>query len=195
MVLFEGLGFCLNEGALLLVAGANGSGKSSLLAIIAGLLPPRAGSIDWCDIPIHDPSDYESTCVYIGHKNALKSEATVLENISFWASLSGNEMLIPAAIHYFNLEQYLSYPCGELSQGWQRRVALTRLITCPAPLWLLDEPGSNLDRDGQTLLAELIRSRTGQGGIVIMAAHGEIAMHREVKVSILDIGDFQGEDA
>lgn len=189
--LFSGLGFSLLEGGLLLVTGANGAGKSTLLATLAGLLSPVAGGIQFGDVPIRDAADYESTCIYLGHHNALKPEATVLENITFWARMRGEEMLIPAAIHYFGLEPYLDYPCGQLSQGWQRRVALTRLMTCPAPLWILDEPGSNLDREGQALLAELIRVRTRQRGIVIMAAHGEVAMHREVRVSVLDIGEFQ----
>lgn len=192
LTIFEDLGFCLPEGSLLLLSGANGSGKSSLLHILAGLLPPMAGRVEWAGVEVRDPADYEGTALYIGHKNALRPEMTVLENIAFWAQLSGNDMLVAAALHYFGLGQYMHTPCRQLSEGWQRRVALTRLMTVQAPLWLLDEPASNLDQEGQTLLAELIRGRVKNGGIVVMSAHGSVAMHREVPVTHLALEDFVG---
>lgn len=193
-VVFEGLGFCLPEGSLLILSGANGSGKTSLLHMLAGLLPPMAGRVTWAGIPITDPADFERTALFLGHKNALRPEMTVLENITFWAALSGNEMLVAAALHYFGLGEYMHTPCWQLSQGWQRRVALTRLMSVQAPLWLLDEPASNLDQEGQTLLAELIRGRVKNGGTVVMSAHGSVAMHREVTVTHIRLEDFAVEE-
>lgn len=188
--LFSGLGFTLLEGGLLLVTGANGSGKTTLLKILAGLMPPDEGQVIWEGLTIHTPADYEGTALYVGHRNAVRLEATVVENMAFWADMSGNGMLLPAAIHYFQLEPYLHTPCWQLSAGWQRRLALSRLMTCPAPLWLLDEPATNLDAEGVVLLEELIRGRLRQGGLVIMAAHAKVDTASGIAISQLNIQDF-----
>ncbi len=101
-------------------------------------------------------------------------------------------MLISAAIDYFGLAPYLEHKCGELSAGWRRRVALSRLLFCPAKLWLLDEPISNLDAEGVTLVNGLIKTRTsGSGGGVVMAAHGvEANIDNDVKFQVIEIIDF-----
>ncbi len=173
-IIFSKLGFCLPDGAILPLVGENGSGKSSLLKIIAGLLPAFSGTISWGGKEIKQPSDYNGEILYLGHNNAIKKESSVLAELQFWADISGNWELWMVAARYFGLEKYLDYPCAMLSAGWARRVALARLITCPAKLWLLDEPVANLDAQAVRLFMGLVQSKIQSGGVVLMAAHGVI---------------------
>lgn len=170
-LVFKGLGFCLQPGALLLLKGANGSGKTSLLRILCGLLPAEAGSITWDGKPIHNNADFKRELMLVGHKSAVKQDATVAENLAFWASLYNTQMLVGAALRFYDLQKFANTPARELSSGWQRRVALARLIVSPCKLWLLDEPTNFLDEEAVLLTASLIETRVQQGGIVIAASH------------------------
>ncbi|MFM9891023.1 MAG: heme ABC exporter ATP-binding protein CcmA [Rickettsiales bacterium] len=153
----------LLAGALLVVQGANGAGKSTLLKTLAGLLPAIAGSyVHDCDAP---------ALLYIGHRHGMLGEVSVAENVAFWARSYGVPELAATALHYFDLGPYVDMPLCELSAGWQQRVSLTRLITIPANLWLLDEPAANLDRDGANLLQSLLQTRLEQGGIALLTSH------------------------
>ncbi len=182
----------LKAGEACALAGANGSGKSSLLKIIAGLLPPDEGAVLFQGKPIRKTSDYEGQVLYIGHKNAIKPEASVRDNVMFWADMAHSTYLAAAAIDYFSLGTWLDMPAGAMSAGWQRRVTLTKLITMPAKLWLLDEAANNLDADGVALLGGLVNSRTNSGGAVIFAAHGlpsaEVA--KESGFQLVQLDDF-----
>lgn len=169
--IFSGLGICLSQGALLLVRGGNGCGKTSLLKMIAGLLPCAAGEVAWRGEPVCGNAEFLQELTYIGHKGGIKPECTVEENLLFWARLRQNEMLIPAALRYFDLEEKRDVPCWQLSAGMQRKVALSRLIVAPTLLWLLDEPTNFLDDDSVTKVRGLIESRIAQEGIVIVATH------------------------
>lgn len=191
--LFENLGFSVMTGSVTVLAGANGCGKSSLLKIIAGLLTPQAGEVRFGERTIHAAADYDGDVLYLGHKNAVKPEASVRENIFFWAHITGNDMLAAMAMEYFSLGPWLDMPAGMLSAGWQRRVALSRLISMPAKLWLLDEPMSNLDADGMALLGELIQSRTSSGGAVMMVAHGlpESMAAAQQGLQVIQVADFR----
>ena len=188
-IIFNQLGFCLQEGALLLLKGANGTGKTSLIKILAGLLPVLEGQILWNDTPISDSPDFKRDLMYIGHKSAVKLEATVEENLSFWAKLYGTEMLMPAALKFYDLTKFKDTPTAQLSAGWQRRVALARLIVAPCKLWLLDEPTNFLDEEAVILTANLIETRVKQGGIVIAASH---IMSSGVASHTLMMEDFKG---
>ncbi len=190
--LFSGLGFTVLEQATLLVLGANGSGKSSLLRALALLMPHDVGRIDWLGAPVTSPQDYENELLYIGHKDCLKLQDTVHDNIAFWAKLSGAPMLIDAAIEFWGLAPYLQLPCEQLSAGWKKRVSLARLLTMPAHLWLLDEPATHLDDEGVHLLGGLIESRTRQDGAVIMTTHHmpQGLLSNENNVSALHLADF-----
>lgn len=191
--LFEKLGFSLSAGGVIVLAGANGCGKSSLLKILAGLLRPDAGTIKFQEREIHSSSDFNGEVLYLGHKNALKAEASVRDNIFFWADITGNAMLAAMAVEYFSLGPWLDMPAGMLSAGWQRRVALSRLISMPAALWLLDEPMNNLDAEGAALLSELIRTRTQAGGAVVMVSHGlpDEMIARQHGLHVLQVADFR----
>lgn len=185
--IFAQLGFCLQDGALLLLKGANGSGKTSLIKMLAGLLPPTEGTVYWNGVRIGESDDFRDQLIYIGHKSAVKLDATVEENIRFWGRLYGTEMLITAALTFYGLTQFKDIPAIQLSAGWQRRVALARLIVAPCRLWLLDEPTNFLDEEAVALTAGLIESRVKQGGIVVVASH---IMGSAVASHTLWMGDF-----
>ncbi len=186
-LLFKQLGFCLQEGSLLLIKGPNGSGKTSLIKALCGLLPLESGEILWDGKPAFDNPDFKRELMYIGHKSAVKQDATVRENIAFWAKLHKTELLVPAAMRFFDLERYADAPARELSAGWQRKVALARLIVAPCKLWLLDEPTNFLDEEAVILMANLIESRVKQGGVVIIASH---IINSAVASHTLSLEDF-----
>jgi heme exporter protein A len=164
----------LAAGELLILQGANGSGKSTLLKTIARLLPQAAGTIDWNGAPLGRAAARSAPIFYLDHKRGLSPSMSVWDNVSFWAKASGTPELAPAAMHYFDLSEIADVALSTLSAGWQQRVALSRLITIPSPLWLLDEPTANLDADGMALLHSLMQSRLEQGGIVLMSTHAQI---------------------
>lgn len=170
-IVFKQLGFCLAGGALLLLKGQNGSGKTSLIKILAGLLPAENGGVYWNGIAAGDNPDFKRDLMYIGHKSAVKLDSTVEENLNFWGKLYGTEMLVPAALKFYDLSKFRNTMAAELSAGWQRRVALARLIVAPCKLWLLDEPTNFLDEEAVVLTASLIEARVKQGGIVVVASH------------------------
>lgn len=186
--IFKRLGFCLQPGALLLLKGANGSGKTSLLRMLCGFLPPESGAILWDGKPIPHNPDFKRELMLVGHKSAVKLDATVRENLDFWGTMYRTGMLVPAAMRYYNLERFADTPARELSAGWQRRVALARLILVPCKLWLLDEPTNFLDEEAVMLTASLIEARVTQGGIVIAASH---SMQSAVASHTLHMEDFQ----
>ncbi len=159
-VILQNLDFAVKPGAGLVITGANGSGKTTVLKILAELV-----------VPLHGEIEIPGDILYIGHKNAMKEELSVLENLEFWADLEGNEILVPASLAYFQLEDYADLPYKALSHGLQRRAALARLIFSPQKTWLLDEPFAHIDKETAQRLRNLIITRTEQGGIVILSSH------------------------
>jgi|CXWL01.1.fsa_nt_gi heme exporter protein A len=190
-IIFEHLGFCLQEGTLLLLKGANGSGKTSLLSILSGLMPADSGDILWDGDSIKDNNNFKKELMFIGHKSGVKGDATVFENLEFWAKLYDTELLIPAAMSFYNLNRFADVPAAQLSAGWQRRIALARLIVSPCKLWLLDEPTNFLDEDAVILTASLIEARVKQGGIVVVASH---IMNSAIAAHTIWMGDFRREE-
>lgn len=190
-VIFEHLGFGLQEGSLLLLKGANGAGKTTLIKILSGLLTADSGDILWDDHSIKDNNNFKNDLMMIGHKSGVKGEATVYENLQFWAKLYDTELLIDAALSFYNLNRFSDVPAAHLSAGWQRRIALARLIVSPCKLWLLDEPTNFLDEDAVILTASLIESRVKQGGIVVVASH---IMNSAIAAHTLWLDDFQPDN-
>jgi heme exporter protein A len=182
-VLFSGLDFSLAPGELAIIRGANGSGKTTLLKTLAGLYSPESGSITWDGADIRTrPEAYLWARCYIGHKSGVKPLLTVAEDLSFHAVMYAAEELLPSTLRYFGLEEYKSRSIGSLSYGWQRKVALSRLILSEGLVWLLDEPWNGLDEAGANLLTSLIKARLDNGGMVCIAAHGETPLKTKKEV-------------
>jgi heme exporter protein A len=175
--LFNGVGYSLKEGGLLVVKGANGSGKTTLLKILAGLVTPDDGYIFYNDNEIsEDYSFYHKNINYLGHKNSLEEEFTVKENLEFFAKLSDSKETLAAITHYFNLESRLDFKCKNLSAGWKRRVALSKLMMIKRNIWIIDEPFANLDDEVIDITLKLIASFCDQGGICIISCHQEVKL-------------------
>jgi heme exporter protein A len=179
-VLFAGLDFHLEAGAALLLTGANGSGKSSLLRLSAGLLRPAAGEFLWDGQPIRrDGEAHRRRLIYLGHADALKAGLTVDENLRFWADLAGLARntaggAVAQALETLGLSALAGLPARFLSAGQRRRLTLARLLLEPAetvPLWLLDEPTNALDAQSQSRLLELMRDHLAAGGMIMLASH------------------------
>jgi heme exporter protein A len=188
-LIFAGVSLVLPPGGALVLTGANGSGKSSLLRLLATLLAPEAGRILWGGAPVGDDiAAYRAHLAYVGHRDAIKPALSVRETLGFWAAMRGSARpAIDAALAAFGLEAIADWPCGWLSAGQRRRLVLARLVATPAPLWLLDEPSAALDADGEARLAAAIASHRAAGGLVVLATHQATAVPG---ASELRLGDF-----
>ena len=184
-LLMPPLSYRLQSGDLLVIEGANGSGKSSLLKCIAGLLPAAAGDIRLNGKHIRDYGS--EALLYLGHLRGLSLPMSVEDNVAFWAQAYGQPELIEAALHYFDLEDIADVPVRTLSAGWQQRVALTRLLTVPGVVWLLDEPLANLDQEGTGLLYSLLQTRMERGGIILLASHAKVQGERIKTINISEM--------
>jgi heme exporter protein A len=186
--LFQGLGIAVAAGEALAVTGPNGAGKSSLLRLLAGLLPPAAGRIV---LEGGDPERPIGTAAhFIGHLDAVKGALTVAENLGFTrALLGGGDMQVETALGLFGLERLAQFPARMLSAGQRRRLALARLLVSPRPLWLLDEPSTALDTEGQETLANLMARHLSSGGLAVVATHSVLKIERVVEIR-LGLGGF-----
>lgn len=164
-VLFDGLSFASQPGAYLEIRGANGSGKTSLLRTIAGLLRPRAGGVR-----VGGVSEPALAFHYVAHLNGLKPASSVRAHVRYWAGLFGGAS-DDALLARVGLSAQAELPARVLSQGQARRLALSRLLIAPRPIWLLDEPAAALDEAGRSLVAELIEAHRAAGGIALAAVH------------------------
>jgi heme exporter protein A len=191
-LVFAGLSCRVSPGGALIVTGANGSGKSSLLRVLATLLRPAAGNLFWDGAAVATALPrYRTAIHYLGHLDALKPALSPRETLAFWAAQrgAGPDQLEPA-LAAFGLEAIADWPCRWLSAGQRRRVALARLVAAPAPVWLLDEPTAALDRAGEeSLFAALAAHRAG-GGCALIATHAPIPAE---SAETLAIDDFAPE--
>lgn len=158
---------------MLQITGPNGSGKSTLLRVLAGLLPVAGGDILWQgNDTVTDTKAYQACLHYIGHQDALKPELTAEEMLGYWRALSSQNSGIGA--DWFGIGSFHHKSVRLLSAGQKRRLSLSRLMLGDAMLWLLDEPTTALDTDGQKLLSLRIADHRAKGGIVIAAVHHEM---------------------
>lgn len=174
-VIFEDLGFTLGGGGVLVIRGGESSGKTSLLRIIAGLLKPSTGSISWCEDDIWDDfGSYAASMQYISHKNAIKPELTVEENLTFWAKLHGSVELVLPTLHYFELNDMSDAICAKLSKEMQKRVAIARIMACKSYLWLFDDPMTDLDPRTRELATNMIMIKCNDGGTAVIASRDKV---------------------
>ena len=188
--IFSNVGFSLFLGAAVIITGKNGSGKTSLLRILAGISKESSGKILWNGQDIAKiRQELNSEMQFIGHKNFLKPDLTVLENLEFYASFYDSKILIPSALNFFKITSLADQKVRGLSAGEMKKVMLCKLMICPATLWILDEPDVNLDKNSKKLLSGLIRAKIENGGMVIVASH-EAGIYEESSPAILSMDDF-----
>jgi heme exporter protein A len=172
---FTDVGMVLAPGDALVVRGANGSGKSSLLRVLAGYIPPAAGLLSWNGDDVSDDLGLYQSCLhYVGHLDGVKPVLSVRENITMWSALMGDPIDLEEALGHFGLAKLADLPAKYLSAGQRRRLNLARLGASTRPLWLLDEPAVSLDSYSITQLEGLISSHRRAGGIAIIATHNDL---------------------
>jgi len=194
-VIFCDLSFDVPPGRALILNGANGSGKSSLMKIISGLLPAQNGEIFYgspkdADQNILGDKDWISRNIcYLAHKNGLKPEMTVAENLKFWANMEHHEGDIRTEAEKIGVDHCLDLPVCYLSSGQARRAALTRVLCHPGRIWLLDEPTVGLDVIGVELLCGLMNDHLTRGGSILAATHIQLGIDAD-KSTLLNMSDF-----
>jgi heme exporter protein A len=179
---FSGLDFEVSSGEALAVTGANGSGKTSLLRMIAGLLAMAEGSIALeggeTELILSEQAHY------LGHRDALKPALSVVENLSFWRDFLGGEASdARQSLATVGLDHAVLLPAAFLSAGQRRRLSIARLLTIHRPIWLLDEPVNALDAAGASMFASMMSDHLAQGGLIIAATHGPLGITaRELRI-------------
>jgi heme exporter protein A len=175
--LFHGLSFAVAGGETLAVVGPNGAGKSSLLRLIAGLLRPVEGRLALEGGPADRP--LAQTAHFVGHLDGVKGALSVAENLEFLrAILGGGGRTNDTALAALGLAHLAGLPVRMLSAGQKRRLALARLLAAPRPLWLLDEPTTALDTEGQDAFAALANEHLAGGGLIVAATHAPLPFAR-----------------
>ena len=172
---FAGLGFELKAGEAIEVRGANGSGKSSLLRLLCGLLPPSRGEVRWRDRPVRaGDAHYAQELSYLGHASGMNADLTALENLQFSLHVAGSARAASACrevLARLGLERRENDSARHLSQGQRQRLVLARVLLSARPLWLLDEPCAGLDADAERLFGEFLRDHLAQGGLAVVTTH------------------------
>ena len=175
----RGVGFQVRGGECLQLTGANGAGKTTLLRTACGLAYPEGGEITWCGQNIRqDLQAFHAQLAYLGHEPPLKTELTARENLEYWVGVRRllTDEELDHALRRVGAEQWADRPVRTLSAGQKRRAALAGLTLMRVPLWLLDEPTTNLDAEGQTLVGALIAEHLQAGGLALAAVHHELAV-------------------
>ena len=181
-MLFRGLDMQLPAGSITWLRGTNGSGKTSLMRILAGLSSPAEGEVTWDGTALHRAGTAaREGIVYIGHANALKDDLTLTEALTFLARMHALDSAVQRsrdALDRLGLGSRRDAPVRTLSQGQRRRGALARLALDETPrTWILDEPYDALDRDSVALLSTLIEAHAARGGAVLLTSHQAVDLH------------------
>ena len=186
-LLFSGLSATAGPGESLRVSGPNGSGKTTALRILCGLLTPEAGRIRWRGRVVSEPANdpgWRRELAFVGHREAIKDTLTPVENLRFARALrgAGGRIRPEEALERVGLGGELGTLVRELSAGQRRRVALARLLLDGSVLWVLDEPAAALDRDGAALVESLCAEHAAGGGAVVFTSHQplDLAPVREI---------------
>jgi heme exporter protein A len=177
--------FTVQAGEVIILQGSNGSGKTTLLKTIAGLGATEAGTIHIDNLEV-GKEGYQKLVCYLGHKNALDLNLSVRDNLKFWVKIYNSSLAqdIPALLNKLGFSAYGEVLAGELSQGWQKRLALTHLqLHQTAKVWLLDEPFVNLDQANGDWLRKYIEA-SRKGRIIIVSSHRELGITGAKVVSL-----------
>ncbi len=176
--LFSDVNFALGPGSLLQVQGPNGSGKTSLLRMVCGMLAPAEGEIRWQGANIHSlGEEYFTSLTYVGHRNGLKEELTPVENLRFTSGLAGiavSREEAKSTLATIGLAGRENLPARLLSEGQRRRTTLARLLICKTSVWVLDEVLASLDSSAVRFVTSLIEGHLNKGGIAVVATHHEL---------------------
>ena len=177
-ILFSELSFSVQPGDIIQVEGPNGAGKTSLLRILAGLARPDGGEVCWRGrSTLRDRAAYQQDLLFIGHQPGIKAVLTPFENLQFYQAVRGaaDHQAIWRALEQVGLVGDEDLPVAQLSAGQQRRVALARLWLSAAPLWILDEPLTAIDKQGVAELISLFEQHAQRGGMVLLTTHQDLA--------------------
>jgi len=182
--LFEPISFALAPGDIVQLEGANGVGKTSLLRCIGGLSSRWHGEMLWCGNPLSQQrAEFAAAMIYLGHAIGLKAALSARENLQWWVGLRGvaTHADIDAALARVGLCGYEDSPCYQLSAGQQRRVGLARLFLTDAPLWILDEPFTAIDRTGVAELTSWLIAHADAGGAILFTSHQPLQTTRTLR--------------
>ncbi|MEX3772078.1 cytochrome c biogenesis heme-transporting ATPase CcmA [Pseudomonas sp. MYb118] len=191
-LLFENLDLRLASGEMVQISGPNGSGKTSLLRLLSGLMQPTAGQILLNDQPLNEQrSELARNLLWIGHAAGIKDLLTPEENLSWLCALHHPASLeaIQDALALVGLRGFEDVPCHTLSAGQQRRVALARLYLDSPPLWILDEPFTALDKQGVAQLESHLASHCERGGMVVLTTHHTLT-RKPASYRDIDLGNW-----
>jgi len=177
---FQPLSFALAAGQAMHVLGDNGAGKTTLLRALAGLTPLSQGWVQWRGLDsAQHRSAFHAELLYLGHTLGLKDDLTAMENVQCNAAMAGQRLGRADALHALDsqgLRSRAQLPLRVLSQGQKRRVALARLQSATACLWLLDEPWVALDTNAVQALQQLVQAHLARGGVVVFTSHQKVAL-------------------
>ena len=170
----RGVSLVVHPGEALHVWGPNGAGKTSLLRVVCGLLHAEEGEVAWNGVPVGDASSqFLDSLSYLAHDTALKGDLTALENLRFSVGMKRQvaDVELRAMLEELDVEQCAELPCRVLSAGQRRRIALARVLLLQAPLWVLDEPFTNLDAASSDRISHALAAHLERGGLALIAAH------------------------
>tara|TARA_E500000331_G_C17047911_1_gene622643 strand:- start:66 stop:734 length:669 start_codon:yes stop_codon:yes gene_type:complete len=185
-IIFDNFNLKLKKSQIMILIGKNGIGKTTLFDLIVGILEPKNGIIKINEIPIEDLySDKRFLFTYLPHKDSLKENLTVRENLEIWANLSENEnnfSTINSSLKYFNIYDLSNNFIGNLSQGQRKKVSLSKLLLTKTNLWLLDEPFNGLDKSSISQTIKLLENHAKNGGSVLISNHINVGIKNSQKV-------------
>ena len=187
--LFTQLNLRAYPGDVIQIVGPNGSGKTTLLRALAGINKDYTGDVLWAGRPVTEVAwEYSHNLLYIGHLPGVKKALSPLENLRWYAAISGHQTraTLYAALEAVGLYGYEDTPCYQLSAGQLRRVALARLYLSQARLWILDEPFTAIDKRGAAQLETLFAHHAGQGGVILLTSHQDLALPSLKHLNLLD---------
>lgn len=174
-IIFSDFSFEIAKGEAVLLRGPNGVGKSTMLRVLAGLIPRLAGSATLFSANLDDRDGFQELINYAGHLDAIKPQLTVAENLRFWADLFGSTAF-DGTMEAFSLLEIADRPAHTCSAGQKRRLGLARIAVADRPLWLLDEPTVSLDVETTATFARVIEAHCAKGGMALIATHIDLGL-------------------